>query len=183
MTTKDALGARGLPALATGLMLVAGVVVGVAIATQSLETRRMINAVGGLLWLGGAAVLIRSLWESSRRAVAGLTAVTVIVVLVLAVKPVDLALSIAGFAVGGAIVALVGRDRPAAWALLVPAAWLPIHLTYGVLKGFVLPHGQVRTDPPPTAALVPFSMVVAALVAGLVVDWWLSRRSEAALGA
>ena len=73
MTTKDALGARGLPALATGLMLVAGVVVGVAIATQSLETRRMINAVGGLLWLGGAAVLIRSLWESSRRAVAAET--------------------------------------------------------------------------------------------------------------
>jgi hypothetical protein len=50
----------------------------------------------------------------------------------------------------------------------------------GAVRGFIFQHGQVRTVPPPTAAVVPLSMVLAAGVAGAIVAWWLARRGEAA---
>jgi hypothetical protein len=164
------------------LLLVAGLIVGAAIALGEPALRRALNGVGGLLWLAAAAMLLWSLRTSPRRAAAGIAAAAAIVVLVWFVRPVDLALSAAGFAAAGAIVAFIGRDRPVAWALAVPAAWLPVHLLMGAARGFIVRQGQVRTDPPPTAAIVPLSMVLAAGIAGLVVAWWLDRRSAELAG-
>ncbi|HEX5499333.1 MAG TPA: hypothetical protein VFX03_08905, partial [Thermomicrobiales bacterium] len=134
--------------------------------------------IGGLLWLGGAAWIVWSLRESPRRLPAGIATAVAVVILVWFVKPIDLALSVTGFAIAGAIVAFIGRDRPFAWALAVPATWLPVHLLMGAVRGFIFQHGQIRTVPPPTAAIVPLSMVLAAGIAGFVVAWWLARRSD-----
>ncbi|HEU0113360.1 MAG TPA: hypothetical protein VFQ80_01715, partial [Thermomicrobiales bacterium] len=101
----------------------------------------------------------------------------IVVILVWFIKPVDLAWSVVGFAIAGAVAAAIGRDRPFAWALAVPATWLPVHLLVGAVRGFIFQHGQIRTVPPPTAAIVPLSMVLAAGVAGFVVAWVLARRS------
>src|SRR5581483_2849320 len=117
--------------------------------------------------------------DSARRLPAGVATAIAVVTLVWFVRPVDLVLSVIGFAVAGAVVAVVGRDRPFAWALAVPATWLPVHLLTGAVRGFIFRHGQIRTDPPPTAALVPLSMVLAAGAAGAIVAWQLARRADA----
>jgi hypothetical protein len=159
------------------VMIVAGLFVGAAIASSGPTMRSALNGIGGVLWLAGAAWIVWSLRDSPRRLPAGVATATIVVILVWFIKPVDLAWSVVGFAIAGAMVATIGRDRPFAWALAVPATWLPVHLLMGAVRGFVFQHGQIRTVPPPTAAIVPLSMVLAAGVAGFVVAWVLARRS------
>lgn len=162
------------------VMVVAGLFVGAAIASTAPVMRSALNGVGGVLWLAGAAWIVWSLRNSPRRLPAGVVAAVAVVILVWFVRPVDLALSVVGFAIAGALVAGMGQDRPFAWALVVPATWLPVHLLLGAVRGFIFQHGQIRTVPPPTAAIVPLSMVLAAGVAGAVVAWLLARRADAA---
>jgi hypothetical protein len=82
----------------------------------------------------------------------------------------------ATFLIAGAVVAAVARRQLLEWALLVPALWLPIHLTRGAVRAILINGGRIRTEPPPTAALLPLVMVVAAAVGGLAVEWWRRRR-------
>jgi hypothetical protein len=63
------------------------------------------------------------------------------------------------------VVIFAAGDRTGAWALLVPAIYLPVHLLIGIGRA-ILRHGGVRTDPPPTAAIVPLAMLLAAAAAG-----------------
>jgi hypothetical protein len=65
----------------------------------------------------------------------------------------------------GAVVVFAAADRTGAWALLVPAIYLPVHLLIGIGRA-ILRNGGVRTDPPPTAAIVPLAMLLAAAAAG-----------------
>jgi hypothetical protein len=162
------------------LLVVAGLFVGAAIASGEPVMRSALNGVGGLLWLAGAAWIVWSLRDSARRLPAGVATAIAVVILVWFVRPVDLALSVVGFAIAGAVAAFIGRDRPLAWAMAVPATWLPVHLLMGAVRGFIFQHGQIRTVPPPTAAIVPLSMVLAAAVAGVIVAWLLARRGGAA---
>ncbi len=67
------------------------------------------------------------------------------------------------FVVAGAVVVFAAADRTGAWALLVPAVYLPVHLLIGIGRA-ILRNGGVRTDPPPTAAIVPLAMLLAAAI-------------------
>jgi hypothetical protein len=149
----------------------AGLLVALAIALDG-RAARGVNGVGGLLWVGSAVVLLRALRSEGRRWWIGAGAALVAaLVLSTSVDAGSLAATMPSFALAGAAVALVAGWR-AAWALAVPALWLPVHLLTAVLP-VVLSGGDgagdVRTDPPPTEALVPLSMVLAAGVGGLLV--------------
>lgn len=163
------------------LLLVAGVVVGAAIALDGPVSRGL-NGIAGILWIVAAVTLLveAKLRDEFRRLV-GLS-IVVCLVLVLAVRPSDLLWATLGFTVGGAIIALSVKTRPERAALLLPALWLPMHLFVAVVKAVVRAIGdepaRVRTDPPPTAALVPLAMIVAAYVGGWVVRWLQAERAE-----
>jgi hypothetical protein len=102
--------------------------------------------------------------------------------LVLLVKPSDLLWAAIGFAAGGAAIALLASGRQYDWALLLPALWLPVHLLVAISRALVraLTGGEaaVRSDPPPTAALVPCAMVLSALAGAWLVQRWRNRTNK-----
>lgn len=150
------------------MLVAAAVLVGVAIVADGAPAR-LVNGLGGIAWLAAGGLLLRSLWRSEGWPRTAVVALGVVVVLAVAVRPRDLALAVVGFAIGGAVVAAVARERVVAWALLVPAAWLPAHLAINVARSVLVGATRVRTDPPPTAALVPLAMVLAAGAGGAII--------------
>ena len=163
------------------LLMVAAGFVGIAIALDS-EVGRAMNGIGGLLWLGGAGLLLadarRSPLGARTWAVVGLAVVALSSLL----SPRDLGSAFVGFFVGGWAVMLLsrrGKGRLAAVGLL-PALWLPTHLAVAAVRALYRaiadqPAG-IRTDPPPTAALVPLAMVVMAFLGGQVGGYLTDRR-------
>lgn len=164
--------------MAPQLLLAAGTLVGVAIVLDGAPSRA-VNGVAGILWFICAAVLTGAVLQERRGVLVVAAAVAVAFVLVLQVKPSDLVWAAAGFVAGGAIVAAVARDHVERAALVLPALWLPIHLGVAIGRAIYravndLP-ATVRADPPPTAALVPLTMVVAAYAGGFLVAELRSR--------
>jgi hypothetical protein len=167
---------------AAAVLIAASLVVAVAILVDG-SAARGINGIGGLLWIGSAVVLGRSLAHEHKYGVTfGVVAVECLA-LVLFVKPSNLAWAIIGFALGGAATALLASSRSYDWALLLPALWLPVHLLVAISRSLVraLTGGEaaVRSEPPPTAALVPFAMVISAIAGAWLVERWRNRARGA----
>ena len=163
-------------------LVVAGLVVALAIVTSGAVSRG-INGVGAVIWMLSLAALLVGVRQEARwRTMLGLAAI-VTLVLSFGVEPTNIATAVPGFAIGGAAIAFVSR-RPVVWALMVPALWLPVHLLTAVVPAIVRSmnggDASVRTDPPPTAAVVPLLMIVSAGAAGWLVGRWRERRGAAA---
>ncbi len=158
---------------AVGLIL-AATIVGVAIVVGGAPAR-ILNPIGALLWLASGVLLALSLPSVERRALGFIVAIASGVVLGALVRPGSLIEAVVGFAIAGAVVVLVAGDRSGGWALLAPAIYLPVHLLIGVGRAIVR-GGGVRTDPPPTAAIVPLAMLLAAAVAGTLVASAIRRQ-------
>ena len=161
-------------AAAAGLVL-AGLLVGVAIVVGG-SAARVINPVGALLWVASGLWLAVSLPPAQRPLVGWAVAVASGLVLGALVRPGSLTEAVIGFAIAGAAIVLAAGDRRGGWALLAPAIYLPLHLLIGIGRAIVR-NGGVRTDPPPTAAIVPLFMVLAALAAGVLVSMFVRRAS------
>jgi uncharacterized membrane protein YccC len=162
-------------------LLAAGVLVGVAIALDGPVSRGL-NGVAGILWIVAAVSLLSAVKSSaSFLRQLGMT-VAICLVLVLAVRPSDLLMAVLGFSIGGALIALCVKAEPERAALPLPALWLPIHLVVAVIKAILRAIGdepaRVRTDPPPTAALVPLAMIVAAYLGGWIVSRLRAQRDR-----
>lgn len=119
-----------------------------------------------------AAVSVRQAWRDHGRRLLGAAAI-VAFVLVNLTKPTDPTAAAVGFVLGGAVLALVAAGVQARDVALLPAIWLPMHLLVAASVALArevrgMP-AQVRTDPPPTAAIVPLVMVIAAYLGGLAV--------------
>ena len=148
---------------AAGLVL-AATIVGLAIVVGGTAAR-LLNPIGAVLWLASGVLLAVSLPSAQRRLpgwVAGIAGGFVLGSLVRPSTPME---AIVWFALAGAVVVFAAGDRTGAWALLVPAIYLPVHLLIGIGRA-ILRNGGVRTDPPPTAAIVPLAIVLAAAAAG-----------------
>ncbi len=170
---------RSVPRFSAELLLLASVLVGVAIVLDGAASR-FVNGVAGLTWIACAVLLVREGWSTSGKGRLFGTILLIDLVLVLAVRPSDLLWASLGFLVGGALVALVATGNRERMALLLPALWLPLHLSVAVVRAVDrairdLP-ANVRTEPPPTAALVPLTMVVAAYAGGWLVGWLSDNR-------
>lgn len=166
--------------LGTVLLLLAGVVVAVAIATEGAISRT-VNGVAGILWIASAWMLLSSL-RSDAKFWPRLAQVTgICLILVLFVRPSDLALALTGFSAAGAIIAATIGQRGFTWATLLPALWLPVHLGTAVVKALYRAatdqEAALRSDPPPTAAIVPFAMIVGAMLGAWVVRKFLLNRT------
>jgi hypothetical protein len=168
-----------MPEHSAEFLLLASVLVGVAIVLDG-SASRLVNGVAGLLWIASAGMLARECWRTSGKARLFGAIVLIDLVLVLAVRPSDLLWAFVGFAGGGALVALMATADRERTALLLPAMWLPLHLSVALIRAADramrdLP-ASVRADPPPTAALVPLTMVVAAYIGGWIVGRVLDSR-------
>ena len=162
-----------------GLWLAAALV-GAAIALDGAAARG-VNALGGVLWIAAGGGLLRITRTGSERARLFMAAVGLALVLVLWVRPFDLVSTVPAFLIAGMVVAWLARGRRVEAALLIPALWLPVHLVVAVGKAIarsvVDGAPAMRTDPPPTGAVVPLAMVGAAALGGLIVGWWREREA------
>jgi hypothetical protein len=151
---------------AAGLILAAAIV-GLAIVLGG-TTARLLNPIGAVLWLLSAVLLGVSLPPAQRQILGWATAIASGFILGALVRPSGIVEVVVWFALAGAVVVFAAADRVGAWALLVPAIYLPVHLLIGIGRA-ILRNGGVRTDPPPTAAIVPLAMLLAAAVAGALI--------------
>ena len=154
----------------------AAALVGVAIVADG-ALARVVNGVGAIGWLTALVLLARSVRGTERWPAAASATVVAVVALAVLVRPRDLAVASVAFLLAGAMIAIAARDWRHLWALLVPAAWLPAHLLVNIARSALAGSTRVRTDPPPTAALVPLAMVLAAGIGGLLVTRLLEHRS------
>lgn len=169
----------GFAKIGTALLLLAGVVVAIAIATEGTFSRT-VNGISGVLWFIGAAYLLSAL-RSDEKFWVRLAQVTVMcLILVIFIRPSELALALAGFSAAGAIIAGTIRSRGVTWATLLAALWLPLHLAMAVVKAAYRAlrdqDAALRSDPPPTAAIVPLAMIVGAIIGAWLVQTYLLPR-------
>ncbi|MGH2617580.1 MAG: hypothetical protein ACRDJC_20295 [Thermomicrobiales bacterium] len=157
---------------AVGLIL-AATVVGIAIVVGGPEAR-ILNGIGAILWVGSGVLLAFSLPPAQRQLAGWASALASGLILGAIVRPGGLLEAVVGFAVAGAVIVLAAGDRSGGWALLAPAIYLPVHLVIGVGRA-ILRNGGVRTEPPPTAAIVPLTMLLAAAIAGALVASYVRR--------
>ena len=165
---------------AIGGLVLAGLIVALAIVLDG-QAAKPVNGVGGVIWLICAGVLGARLWREPRPIRTVGVAALLTLVLTALFPPSTPLPAVLGFGVGGAAMAL-WKDGRVAWAALLPALWLPMHLIIAVVRAVVGAllgsEEHLRTDPPPTAALVPLLMVLAALIGGWLVGWVSQRRGR-----
>jgi hypothetical protein len=159
--------------IAAAGLLAAAVLVGVAIYVGG-SAARALNPIGAVLWVASGVLLALTLPEARRPAWGWAAALAGGFVLGAIVRPGGLLEAIIAFAIAGALVVVVAGDRNGGWALLVPAVYLPVHLVIGIGRA-MLRNGGVRTEPPPTAAIVPLAMILAALLAGIAAASFVRR--------
>lgn len=161
------------------LLIVAGVVIALAIILGG-QPGQLLNGLGGLIWIAAAVWMLAALRRQPNRFAIGAAALASALVMAAIVRPGTYIEAILGFFFAGVVVALVANERTGIWAMLAPALYFPLHIAIAIgrvaLSGGVR---EVRTDPPPTEALVPFSMIAAAAVAGVLVGRWNRRRLDA----
>ena len=146
-----------------GLTLAAATV-GLAIVVGG-TTARLLNPIGAVLWLASGVFLAVSLASVQREMLGWVAAIASGLILGALVRPSGLVEVVFWFMLAGVVVVFAAADRTGAWALLVPAIYLPVHLLIGIGRA-ILRNGGVRTDPPPTAAFLPLAMLLAAAAAG-----------------
>lgn len=166
--------------IGTGLLVLATLVVAASILAGG-DIGRGLNAFGGVCWFLAAGMLVSTTVKSSRRPSMWAIVIGLTVVVAFVVRPSDLVFAAIGFGGAGILVGMLARDRELLWVTLVPALYLPFHIGTAVLKAMVRSmmgiEATIRSEPPPTAAMVPFVMVVAALAGGYAAMSIKSGRS------
>lgn len=175
----EILGETQLEKIGTITLAVATVIVGASIVADGTLSRAL-NGVAGVTWFASSAMFIV---EGRRRGASGLqwigiAALTAAVAFV--VKPSDIVLATVGFVPAGLAAAMIVGREPVFWAKMIPALYLPLHIGTAVLKAAIRNamgnEASIRTEPPPTAAIVPAVMLVAAIAGGFIARALLGRR-------
>lgn len=167
--------------IATGTLALATVIVGASIIADG-QLARALNGVAGITWFASSAMFIL---EGRKRGStplqwAGITALTVGVAFV--VKPSDIVLATTGFVPAGFIAARIAGHNPILWAKMIPALYLPLHIGTAVAKAAARSaagmESSIRTEPPPTAAVVPAVMLGASLIGGFLARKFAKPRHQ-----
>ncbi|HQY29923.1 MAG TPA: hypothetical protein PK691_01480 [Thermomicrobiales bacterium] len=160
-------------------LIAAALIVGVAISIDG-DLRKVVNGVGGILWLIAAWFIFRAVMAAGAtwKQIAGV--IIVILILSSLIPPRDPLVALLGFGWGGVAVGWLGRPVGSRLGALLGAFWLPAHLLIAVARAGIREvrdqPATLRSDPPPTAALVPLIMVLAAWVFACLMQDWLNRR-------
>jgi hypothetical protein len=157
----------------------AALFVGIAIVWDGAAARAL-NGVGGILWVACAVVMAKSLRSDPRWWQRGALVLTLALFFAVVVRPSDGLIAIVAFGLGGAAIANVSMPRAVTWSVLLPAMWLPVHLAVAIVsaafRAITDGEASVRTDPPPTTAIVPLLMVMAAWAGALLVVRFMRAR-------
>lgn len=160
---------RNLQAIGTGALFFGALLVGIAIVMDS-DAGRLVNGVGGVLWFAATAALTIVAARSRQPAWLWLLLAVLTITVAFIVRPSAAVPTLVGFIPAGFVMAAMARRAKLLWATLVPAWYLPAHIGTAVAGAAVrelLGHDAgLRTDPPPTAWMVPLLMVVCALIGG-----------------
>ncbi len=172
-------GQHSLAQIGIAVLLAAGVVVAIAISTDGVVSRT-VNGIAGLLWIGAALVLLAELRDDPRFWPRLGQVALMCLILVIFIRPSDMAMALAGFSAAGAIIGNTIHQRSVLWAAMLAALWLPIHLGTAVVKAVyrsVMDEpASLRSDPPPTAAVVPLVMIASVLLAAWLVQYIRTER-------
>ncbi len=164
---------------ATLTLAVATVLVGASIVADG-NLARALNGIAGITWFAATAMFIVDARRRGSTLQQWLTILALTAIVAFVVKPSDIVLATIGFTSAGFIAALAGRRHPLLWAKLVPALYLPLHIGTAVLKAAgrsaLGMEASIRTDPPPTAVIVPAVMLVAAIVGGIFATMVINRQ-------
>jgi hypothetical protein len=172
--------------IGTSALIGATVIVGAAIAIDG-QVGRILNGTGGMIWFGAAGLLAWAAAKSGELRTKWLVAIGLTAVVAFVAKPTDLINATVGLGIAGAAMASLVRDRQILWATLVPALYLPAHIGTAILKAIgrniLGMESSIRSEPPPTASVVPLVMVAAAIVGGWIVSRWRDRSATAAMSS
>lgn len=167
--------------LGTIVLFAATVLVAVSILLDGTASR-LINGAAGLAWFLAAGLLAIAAWRSSQRWSHWLVAFALTGLVAFVVTPSDFLPAMIGFSLAGAVIAVVVRDDAVLWAKVVVGLYLPFHIGTAIAKaiyrGATGGEATLRTDPPPTAALVPLVMLVTAVACASVVKALLDRQTS-----
>jgi len=145
------------------------------------DAGRILNGVAGLIWFAAAGLLGVAASRVSRGWQVWTLAVAMTGVVAFLVKPSDFVPAVIGFGLAGAVMAVVSRRHGLLWAKLVVALYLPFHIGTAVARamyrGLVGDEAAIRADSPPTAAVIPMVMLLAAVGGAIVVRMLLDRRN------
>jgi hypothetical protein len=171
--------------IGTCLLVAAIVLVALSIVLDGTVSR-MLNGLAGMTWFASAGFLVLAARQRGGRVRTWLVAVGLTVLVAFVVTPSDFLPATVGFGLAGMVIALVaGRDETL-WARVIVGLYLPLHVGTAMLKAAwrAVTDGDaaIRTDPPPTAALVPAAMLLAAVAGALLVQAW-QRRSSGGRGS
>lgn len=155
-------------------LIVAAAIVGIAI-TAGGSTARTLNGIGAIVWIASGVVLVLTLPEVERKWLGWIAAAAAGILLGGVVRPGTVTEAVVSFAIAGGVVVLAAADRSGSWAFLVPAIYLPVHLSIGIGRALLRESGM-RTDPPPTSAILPLMMILSAAIAGSLVAAALRSR-------
>ena len=165
----------------TMLLLTATLIVGASISLEGGASRAL-NGIGGIAWFASAALLGIAAASSSRAPQAWGVAVVLTTLVAFVIKPSDLILAIVGFGLAGAVIVVLAPSHRLVWATLIVALYLPFHIGAAIARmigrSILGLEAVIRTDPPPTAPLVPLSMLVAALGGGLIAQRFIRSRER-----
>ena len=171
--------------IGSATLLGATAVVGAAIEIEG-STGRILNGAGGITWFAAAGMLGVAAVKSGEPKQRWLVAIGLTAVVAFVAKPTDLTLAASGLGASGVIIASLVRKHPLLWATLIPALYLPMHIGTAILKAIgrsaLGMESSIRSEPPPTAAIVPFVMVAAAMIGGWIVSRVRDNRSGGKLG-
>ena len=166
------------------LLVAAAVVVGIAIGMDE-DARRFVNGIGGLLWMIGAFLII------TRSIAAGVTwrqvglVLAVILVLSYLIRPTDPIWAAIGLGWGGVVAGYAGGTAGSRLGAMLGALWLPAHLLMAVVRAGIRElrdqPASLRSDPPPTAVVVPLAMVLAAWLFAVLAAEWRTGREDGRL--
>ena len=169
----------------TALLLMATLIVGVSITLDG-EAARALNGIGGIAWFAAAGSLVAAATGFSQppRMWAATALLTTLVAFV--IRPSDLFLAIVGFGLAGAVIVWLAPSPHLLWATLIVALYLPFHIGAAIARmiarSIVGAEAVIRTDPPPTAPLVPIVMLIAALGGGLTAQRLVRSRERQGRG-
>lgn len=163
------------------LLLVATIVVAASILAGG-TVGRVLNGVGGLCWFLAAGLLVTAGFRSTTRPAIWAIVTGATALLAFVIRPSDLILAMIGFGGAGLLLGICARNHERLWVAMVPALYLPFHIGAAVLRAVARSlsgaEAHIRSEPPPTAAIVPLVMVAAALAGGYAAVAIKSQRSH-----
>lgn len=167
--------------IGTVVLLSATILVAISILLNGAPAR-MFNGVAGIAWFMATALLVMAGWRASRRSSLWLAAIALTAVVAFVVRPTDMWLALFGFGGAGFAIGLVAGDGRVLWGTLLAGLYLPFHIGTAVLKAvgrnLTGSEASIRSEPPPTAAVVPLVMVLAAMTGAAMASYLVARRES-----